>query len=160
MNSQRFGLATCKFLLTVAGLGLLLLGLVKLTDQESFLATIHAHGLMPEWSTTAASYAIPLAESVLGAATLWAITTSNRATALAALGLSGFMLLMTIYAAALWISPPPVPVSCGCLPNAAPVESWMPITLRNGTIASAAALIARALINSPAHTQQARPVTT
>lgn len=53
---------------------------------------------------------------------------------------------MTVYAAGLWISPPPEPVSCGCLPNAAAVDSWKMVTIRNGSLASIAAIISRILI--------------
>lgn len=151
-------LVTVRLLVFAAGVTMLMLGLVKLSDRETFLAAIHAHGLMPAWAGEAVSYIVPIMEALLGVVTLWAVTTSNRASALSALAMSAMMLAMTVYAAGLWISPPPVPVSCGCTPNAAPIESWMPITIRNGTLAASASLAARFLIRAPAAMFPRHPV--
>ncbi len=146
MSAQGVFGGVARSLLGIAGVALLMLGLMKLTNIDSFMAAVEAHELLPQWSVQGVVWFTPFAEIFLGGAILWAITTSTRASAFASLALSFFMLSMTVYAAGLWISPPPEPTSCGCMPSAAVVDSWRSVTLRNGLLTSAAAIIARVLI--------------
>ncbi len=145
-------------LLGIAGIGMLMLGLMKLTDIDSFMAAVEAHELLPPWSVQGVGWLTPVAEIFLGGAILWAMTTSTRASAFASLALSFFMLSMAVYAAGLWISPPPEPTSCGCMPSAAAVDSWRSVTLRNGLLTSAAAIIARVLIGISVKPEHPAPV--
>ncbi len=156
MSVRRVLGGIARSLLGIAGIVVLMLGLMKLGNIDSFMDAVKAHELLPQWSVQGVVWFTPFAEVFLGGAILWAITTSTRASAFASLALSFFMLAMTLYAAGLWISPPPEPTSCGCMPSATVVDSWRSVTLRNGLLTSAAAIIARVLIGISA--KPVRPV--
>ncbi len=132
-----------KALLLVAGVGLLLLGLMKLTNRADFIATMAAHDLLPAWTLVVISWTVVLAEVGLGVVSVWTVMSSPRSAAAALLGIAIFLLAMAVYAAGLWLDPPPGPVSCGYIPNAPPVDSWMPVTIRNSTLSALFACAAR-----------------
>lgn len=146
MNPQAMFSVTIRSVLAIAGIAVLMLGLMKLTNIETFLAAVETHELMPDWSVTAVAWSVPVTEVILGAGVLWAVTTSLRASAIGSLALSLFLLAMTVYAAGLWISPPPEPVSCGCMPNAEVINSWKSVTIRNGSLTAITAILSRVLI--------------
>ena len=146
MNAQALFSVAFRSLLAIAGVVVLMLGLMKLTSIDIFLAAVEAHELMPDWSVSYVAWSVPVIEVILGAGVLWAVTTSLRASAFGSLALSLFLLAMTLYAAGLWISPPPEPVSCGCLPNAEVINSWKSVTVRNGTLTALMAIVSRVLI--------------
>lgn len=132
-----------KAVLLVAGLGLLFLGLMKLTNRDEFIAAIEGHDLLPAWTHAAVSWTVALTEIGLGMVSVWTVMASPRRAAVALLGIAIFLLAMSFYAAGLWLDPPPGPVSCGCIPNAPPVDSWMPVTIRNSTLSALFACAAR-----------------
>jgi len=158
VNARRVLGGMARSLLGIAGIVLLMLGLMKLGNIDSFMDAVEAHELLPQWSVQGVVWFTPFAEVFLGGAILWAITTSTRASAFASLALSFFLLSMTVYAAGLWISPPPEPTSCGCMPSAAVVDSWRSVTLRNGSLTSIAAIIALVLIGISVKPARPAPV--
>ncbi|MCA9274551.1 MAG: hypothetical protein KDA29_00840 [Phycisphaerales bacterium] len=146
MNVQSLLSLASRSVLAIAGIIVLMLGLMKLTNFETFLAAVEAHELMPDWSLSYVAWSVPVIEVILGGGMLWAVTTSLRASAFGSLALSLFLLAMTVYAAGLWISPPPEPVSCGCMPNAEVINSWKSVTIRNGSLTAITAIVSRVLI--------------
>jgi len=148
MNTQAMFSITIRSVLAIAGVVVLMLGLMKLTSIDTFLAAVEAHELMPDWSVSAVAWSVPVTEVILGTGVLWAVTTSLRASAFGSLALSLFLLAMTVYAAGLWISPPPEPVTCGCMPNAEVINSWKSVTVRNGSLTAITAIVSRVLIGA------------
>lgn len=147
MNPHAMFSTTIRSVLAIAGVVVLMLGLMKLTSIDTFLAAVEAHELMPDWSVSYVAWSVPVIEVILGAGVLWAVSTSLRASAFGSLALSLFLLAMTVYAAGLWISPPPEPVTCGCTPNAEVINSWKSVTLRNGSLTAITAIVSRVLIS-------------
>lgn len=138
----------CRLYMIVAAVALLILGLIKFTDHDTLLLAVLGHELFKSRVAAAVSWIVPAIEMILGAGSILALTTSVRSSAVLAVMVATFFAMMTVYTAVLWIRPPSVPVSCGCLPNAPPVESWMRPTIRNGVLTSITAMVASIMIGA------------
>ncbi len=159
MNADGVLIRVTKGYLVCAGITLLLLGLMKVTSRSEFLSVVESHGLMRDGLAVAVSWAVPLAEVAVGLMVVWGVSTSRHAAGVSAVALTMLLAAMTLYAATLSANPPPAPVQCGCMPGSAPVESWWPVTLRNGVFTVAAAVAARTL-QGPHRIMKRRETTT
>ena len=145
MNAGGVLIGVSKGYLVCAGIALLVFGLMKVTSHSEFLSVIESHGLAGDGLAVAVSWAVPLAEIAVGLMVVWGVSTSQHAASVSAVALTMLLAAMTLYAATLSANPPPAPVRCGCMPGSAPVESWWPVTLRNGLCTAVAGVTARIL---------------
>jgi len=160
MSVLSFVRTVLRVVVGIAGVLVLVMGLIKDTDPSTFRSAIESHELLPVWSIEFVAWGVAISEVTLGAGVVFAVTTSARASALGSLGLSMFLLAMTVYAAALWVDPPPAPVSCGCMPIAPLVDSWQPITMRNATLTALAAICTLVLLSKQSSEERTALVST
>lgn len=160
MSVLSFVRTVLRVVVGIVGVLVLVMGLIKATDPSTFRSAIESHELLPVWSIEFVAWGVAISEVTLGAGVVFAVTTSARASALGSLGLSMFLLAMTVYAAALWVDPPPAPVSCGCMPIAPLVDSWQPITRRNATLTALAAICTLVLLSKQSSEERTALVST
>lgn len=113
-------------------------GAEKITDLQAFEHVLIGHGHSPRLAL-ALSWLAPLMEVAFGACSLYLL--AMRRDALACSALAVFFMLLAAYAAFLVLWPPPKAASCGCVFSSRnPVQSWLPICLRNAALAACLAL--------------------
>lgn len=133
---ERPGVVTgrvARAILLFASAVLLFAGVTKAAAPHEFHSTVRAHGVLDGFMASTVATVVPLCEIAIGAVGLLAAMCFSRIQ-LPVLAVSGAYLALSIYAIAVALDPPDVPVSCGCLGSKQPVDSWFQVAAVNGAI--------------------------
>jgi hypothetical protein len=134
-------LSVLRFVLLIAGLALLLLALFKVSAFENFRDAVLSHGLVPKDFVLIASGIAVGGELLVAIAAVWGALGGAGRGAWGAAALTLILLSFLGYATALVVNPPPAPVSCGCTPNGAKIESWAPVMSRNAWLTTGSSAV-------------------
>lgn len=107
---------------------------VKIDDIRVFASTIASHRAVSEDAAPLMAWLIVSVELLAAVVIIHDVIIKSwirRGSALLAVLFTVFAL----YAMYLTINPPPVPQPCGCGLSRRPVESWLPLCLRNAVLA-------------------------
>jgi hypothetical protein len=107
---------------------------MKIDDIRVFASTIASHGAVSEGAAPFMAWAIVSVELLAAVVMIHDVTIERRIRRGAAL-LAVLFAVFALYAMYLTINPPPLPQPCGCSLSRRPVESWLPLCLRNAVLA-------------------------
>lgn len=142
-------LAAAKLLVLGVSVLFLTAGLQKFSDLPHFRGILAEHAVLPPALQVLAIWLVPLVGAVVGAAGSWGVLRGARVAGASSASLAPVFAAFTGYSAVLLASPPPAPVSCGCVFGGPPLEDWSGLMVRNGAAAVVLPAVSSVLLRAP-----------